>query len=237
MSTRWQEELLHVVDAEPDQSTVFNAVAAAARELGFEHCAYGLRLPIPVTQPRTLLMNTYPPAWQQRYQAAGYLHIDPSVCHARRSTAAIVWDEALFQQARPLWEEARSHGLGVGWAKSHLDANGVGGMLTLARSCEALDEAELQDKRLKMVWLTHVAHMALSRHVTLQLVPPPPTLTEREIEVLKWTADGKTSCDIADILELSDNTVNFHIKNAVAKLGTANKTAAAVRAALLGLFN
>lgn len=237
MSTCWQEELLHVVDSDPDQTTVFKAVTAAARALDFEHCAYGLRLPVPVTQPRTLLLNTYPQEWQQRYLEAGYLQVDPTVQHARRSTTAIVWNEALFQQVRPLWEEARAHGLGVGWAKSHLDANGVGGMLTLARSAEPLDDKELQAKRRKMVWLTHVAHMALSRDVSLQLAPPAPTLTEREIEVLKWTADGKTTGDIADILEVSDNTVNFHIKNAVAKLGTANKTAAAVRAALLGLFN
>lgn len=59
-------------------------------------------------------------------------------------------------------------------------------------------------------------------------------LTEREIEVLRWTADGKTSADISAILTISDNTVNFHIKNAVAKLGVANKTAAVVKAALLG---
>ncbi|MDT8998633.1 autoinducer binding domain-containing protein [Paucibacter sp. APW11] len=237
MTSHWQEELLHVVDSEPDQATVFTAVAAAAHALGFEHCAYGLRLPVPVTQPRTLLLNNYPLPWQQRYQAAGYLHIDPTVAHCRRSTAPLVWDESLFLQARPLWDEAQQHGLGVGWAKSHFDANGVGGMFTLARCADPISSSELQTNRLKMVWLTHVAHMALSRHITLQAAKPLPALTEREVEVLKWTADGKTTSEIADILELSDNTVNFHIKNSISKLGTTNKTAAAVRAALLGLFN
>ena len=59
-------------------------------------------------------------------------------------------------------------------------------------------------------------------------------LTSREVEVLKWTADGKSAQDIADILALSKNTVDFHIKNAVTKMQAANKTAAVVRAAMLG---
>jgi len=62
-------------------------------------------------------------------------------------------------------------------------------------------------------------------------------LTKREVEVLRWTAEGKSSDEIAKLLNLSVNTINYHIKKSVAKLGVPNKTAATVRAALLGLFN
>jgi DNA-binding CsgD family transcriptional regulator len=68
------------------------------------------------------------------------------------------------------------------------------------------------------------------------LAESPHRLTAREVEVLKWTGDGKSSQDIADILILSRNTVEYHVKNAVHKLGVANKTAAVVRAALLGFL-
>jgi len=61
-------------------------------------------------------------------------------------------------------------------------------------------------------------------------------LTLREIEILKWAAIGKTSKDMSSILQISINTVNFHIKNAVLKLETSNKTAAVARAITLGLF-
>jgi LuxR family transcriptional regulator len=110
-------------------------------------------------------------------------------------------------------------------------------MLSLARSHDDLSEVEVADNSLKMCWLAHMAHLSLSRLMVASLADEAPSLTDREVEVLKWTADGKTSGEIADILAVSDNTVNFHIKNAVAKLGTSNKTAAAVRAAMLGLFN
>jgi len=62
-------------------------------------------------------------------------------------------------------------------------------------------------------------------------------LTKREIEILRWTAQGKSSEEIANILHLSVNTINYHIKNSIAKLGATNKTAAAVTATLLGLLN
>lgn len=62
-------------------------------------------------------------------------------------------------------------------------------------------------------------------------------LTNREIEVLKWASYGKTSREISEILIISVNTVNFHVKNAMMKLQTANKTATVARASVLGLLS
>jgi LuxR family transcriptional regulator len=233
----WQEELLHAAEGTHSRDTLFECIEAGARALEFDRCAYGLRVPVPVCNPRTVLLDNCPDEWRARYLAAGYICTDPVVRRGRRSQASLAWAAQVSEGAPALREKIRSRGLCFGWAKSDLDANGVGGMLTLARSSHALSEAELAAKSLQMCWLAQMAHVSLSRLIVAGLADEMPTLTEREIEVLKWTADGKTSREIADILAVSDNTVNFHIKNAVAKLRTANKTAAAVRAALLGLFN
>ena len=56
-------------------------------------------------------------------------------------------------------------------------------------------------------------------------------LTDREIEALTWSARGKTSNEIAQILGLSKRTVDFHIESAVRKLGVATRIEAAVKAA------
>ena len=61
-------------------------------------------------------------------------------------------------------------------------------------------------------------------------------LTAREVEILKWTAEGKTAGDIAVILSLKERTVHFHMANAIVKMGACNKTAAVVQAALRGMF-
>jgi DNA-binding response OmpR family regulator len=56
-------------------------------------------------------------------------------------------------------------------------------------------------------------------------------LNEREVEVLTWAARGKTSAEIAKILDLTKRTVDFHIDNARAKLGAATRTEAVIKAA------
>lgn len=59
-------------------------------------------------------------------------------------------------------------------------------------------------------------------------------LSTRETEVLRWSAEGKTAEDIGTILHLKERTVNFHIGNAIKKLGATNKTSAVVQAVLSG---
>lgn len=234
----WQEDLLEISDGQQTEELVFQKIVTAANALGFEYCAYGLRFPIPVSNPKTIIMNNYPVEWQERYASKRYLQIDPTVRHGRQSQAPLIWREEVFSSARELWDESKTAGLRVGWAQSSLDAVGVGGMLTLARSSDELSESEIAYQEIKMRWLVNIAHLALSRiFVSRQTQENQPTLTPREIEVFKWTADGKTSGEISDLLSISENTVNFHIKNAVAKLQTANKTAAVVRAAMLGMLN
>ena len=61
-------------------------------------------------------------------------------------------------------------------------------------------------------------------------------LTAREAEVLYWIAHGKTSPEIALILDLALNTVKKHVQNILLKLGVESRLAAALRAVeLLGL--
>jgi LuxR family transcriptional regulator len=79
-------------------------------------------------------------------------------------------------------------------------------------------------------------HLDNARVVTALPQTPLQTLTAREVEVLRWTAEGKISMDISDILGITERTVNFHIGNCMRKLGATSKTSAAVQAALLGLL-
>ncbi|MFP0009805.1 LuxR C-terminal-related transcriptional regulator, partial [Escherichia sp. AP1800] len=50
------------------------------------------------------------------------------------------------------------------------------------------------------------------------------------------TAEGKTSAEIAMILSISENTVNFHQKNMQKKINAPNKTQVACYAAATGLI-
>lgn len=61
-------------------------------------------------------------------------------------------------------------------------------------------------------------------------------LNAREVEILQWTAEGKTSSEIATITGLSEHTVNHYATIATQKLGCSNRTQAVVYAMRLGLF-
>jgi DNA-binding NarL/FixJ family response regulator len=63
------------------------------------------------------------------------------------------------------------------------------------------------------------------------LLPKTILLNDREVEVLTWVARGKTSAEIAQILDLTKRTVDFHTDNARNKLGAATRTEAAIKAA------
>jgi DNA-binding CsgD family transcriptional regulator len=52
-------------------------------------------------------------------------------------------------------------------------------------------------------------------------------LTQREAEVLRWLARGKSNRDIAEILGVSARTVDKYLEQIYSKLGVENRTSAA----------
>lgn len=101
---------------------VFPSIESEARKLGFEYFAHGIRLPVPVTKPRTTYFSNYDPGWQERYEAQNYVSIDPTVAHGMRSMEPVLWMDEFFAPAPQLWREAQSSGLRHGVAQSHLGA-------------------------------------------------------------------------------------------------------------------
>ncbi|WP_018885680.1 response regulator transcription factor [Paenibacillus massiliensis] len=68
-----------------------------------------------------------------------------------------------------------------------------------------------------------------------EAAPAHADLTEREMEVLRLLAQGKSNQDIADDLIIGVKTVKFHITNLLSKLGVEDRTQAAIYAYKNGL--
>ena len=62
-----------------------------------------------------------------------------------------------------------------------------------------------------------------------------PSLTNRERECLAWACRGKTGGETATILDIGERTVEFHLQNAMRKLGVHNKVHAIAVAMRRGL--
>src|SRR4030095_12542820 len=82
----------------------------------------------------------------------------------------------------------------------------------------------------------------LAAHLGQNVTPLPPAapsslddLSQREVEVLRLLAAGKSNRDIAEALHISLNTVATHVRNILTKTGTANRTEAAAYALRHGL--
>ena len=69
----------------------------------------------------------------------------------------------------------------------------------------------------------------------VKLPDSPEPLTERETDVLRHLAQGKSNKQIAGDLSISDATVRTHVSNILTKLGVQSRTQAALYAAQVGL--
>jgi LuxR family quorum-sensing system transcriptional regulator SolR len=213
------------------------------KEMGFERFTYALRIAAPSLTPQKFILSGYPDGWVERYTSRNYFEVDPVVLHCQQSSLPVVWDEHVPDhngeaKSHEFWEEARSFGLKSGLSFVVHEQPGVSGIFSLARD-RALD-LEGQDLAAligRAQVFASLLHHAVARIDLPRLVPQfVASLTARERECLKWAADGKTAWEIAQILDITERTVIFHINNVTQKLGAVNKTQAIVRALALKLL-
>lgn len=65
----------------------------------------------------------------------------------------------------------------------------------------------------------------------------PESLTEREVDVLRLIAEGKSNREIADELVLGEKTIKTHVSNILSKLNLNSRTQAALYAVRIGLVS
>lgn len=89
----------------------------------------------------------------------------------------------------------------------------------------------------EVVMTPHVAARVMQelRRGPRTSTPFAPDLSEREAEVLRLIADGRSNTDIAERLVISEHTVKRHVSNILSKLHLEDRTQAAVYAWRSGL--
>lgn len=233
----WRETYLDLFAAARSETDIFRELSIAVSHLGFEYCSFGTCVPFPISTPRFTLQSNYPNDWKTRYVGSNYFAIDPTVRHGLTQSLPLVWRTSGQTQSPEFWEDAAHHGLRHGWCMPTLSRNGPAGLVTMVRSGEPIDRCELACKEYRMRWLVHAVSGAMCPDFAAKLAPEYAVeLTNREREVLKWSASGKTYVEIGMILSVDERTVKFHLVNAMRKLNATNKTEAAVKAAVLGLL-
>jgi DNA-binding CsgD family transcriptional regulator len=212
------------------------------RELGFEEFMHGMRTSASLSEPAQFVLRGSQTAWQDHYQAKGYDRVDPVINHCAKHSVPITWDDQLFAkpQAVKVYRDARNFGLVSGVT---FPIHGPGVEVALLSLVSAKPAGQSTPDL--AVLFTHGHLFACYLHEAIQNlavrdVQAPAnqkSLTEREKQCLLWAAVGKTSWEIAKILNISERTTVFHFTNAAAKLGAVNRRQAVVRAIALGFIN
>lgn len=236
----WREDCLdRLTSSSASSADILKALSGIVNQLGFEYCSYVLRVPYPIVRPTVTWASTYPTKWLTHYFTHDYFDSDPLIRRASKETSPVIWACDQFDGQPDFWEEARAHGVRYGWALSTHGKRMTIGMLSLARTHHKVTGSELAETEPQLYWLSHVTHGLITAIETKEMCESEEQgdlLTGREIEVLRWSAGGKTAEEIATILGISTRTVTFHITSSLTKLNVINKTQAVAKAFLLNIL-
>ena len=232
--TSWVD-LLHGIETANESSQVVSAIEAVTARLGFQHWSYGARPHRTLDYDEVRVLSNYPPGWMHHYLEEDFLSIDTSVLLAETRLTTINWAEAQSAGGDRLWAEAADCGLRVGLAHPTWDRMSMFGLLSVARESKPITPAEFEFVAPRLAWISGLAHAKL-RNLESPCFDEMISLSDRELQILRWTALGKTASEVASITGVATRTVNFHIGNILVKLNATNKIQATVRATVMGLL-
>jgi DNA-binding CsgD family transcriptional regulator len=166
--------------------------------------------------------------------------IDPVVAQLRRSPVPFVYDQKFYVDAGAgdLWEIAAPYGYRTGISVALRLPGNRQFLLGLDRERDLPADDEkvmrmLADLQMLAVHCQEAAQRFLGPEVRAIEAP---TLSKRELEVLRWTKEGMTAWEVGDKLNISEPTVKFHLKKTFAKLQVPSKHLAVLKAISLGLI-
>jgi LuxR family transcriptional regulator len=232
----WERERVELLLVAGNERRFISLLRDIAGRLGFDYYAFGMRLPLPVSNPRLILHDNCPAEWQWATISTALAFAKAGAGPADDPTNPLVWSTELPMYPPPFWQEAKTHGLKAGWGQACHGPMGISSALNLA-STQAQTPRDLDELSPRLTWLAYIAHRGLAQLMIPKYMPETrASLSGQEIQILRLTADGKTSSAIGRIMHISERTVNFHMEKILQKLAAANRTAAALKAAMLGLL-
>lgn len=187
----------------------------------------------------TSSFTNYPESWINHYKENEFIWNDPVVAFAQRTTVATEWThlretKAMTKPQKRVMNEARDFGLISGvFFSARQFSGGIQLISFSSKDSTVFSESEMSAATL--IGSKIAVQIAEAQRVETQGALSP--LSDRERECLTWAAIGKSSADIELIVGISRNTVDFHIKNAMAKLDATSRTYAIVKAIRLGLID
>lgn len=184
-----------------------------------------------------VIASNWPTEFLSAYDAMQPLKNSPIIQRLRISVAPVAWSlDVTDETPVGTMEGGRAlllrHGFTRGTVIPVHGADGGRAAVTFEGNREMLARAELHEIAME-------AALAYDLYARLRNEPSADAarLSEREVQVLSWAANGKTSVEIATILSLSDHTVNSYLNSAMRKLDCVNRTQLVAKALRLHIIS
>lgn len=173
-----------------------------------------------------IINGNYSIEWLETYNEE-QLHLTaPTILYNFECSGTQIWENSYkryegLTSTKKFVSLAEDHNMHNGLSTGFINTkNGLGTIIAFTK--KKITHTERQYDILNI--LNHHFHQALARLCTDFKTVYDNKLTPKELEVLKWMKEGKTSWEISMILNRSENTISFHSKNIIQKLDASNKS-------------
>lgn len=236
------EKYLSVLGADSKEQ-LLSELVRFTRQLGFSTVSATVVLDqAPGSDPRFFWLENVPDAYRGTFSDPLTGKLDPVAQHCKHRATPIVWDQSTYVKAGmgERWEYQAQFGLrfGISWAM-HLPA-GRHFLIGIDRD-QPLPACAGEVSRMTADLQLFTVHAQEIAAKLLLDVPADETplgnLTERELECLRWTRDGKTAWELGRILGIAEQTAARHLHNASKKLACVSKHQAVLKAMQLRLID
>lgn len=235
------EGFISSIDRAETVEAVFLVLQKEVALLGFDYFSYWV-IWSPDKAQQSLCITNYPAEWSRHFRHMGYSSFDYVGRYAAKSTLPFIWSIAaeggdITRQQKIIFAEGAELGLKSGGT---IPIHGPGATkATFSVAAQSTDtyfsrnfEHYRHDIHLMAAYVHEkVTHLNLGNGMTGAL-----ELSAREIEILTWSARGKSSWEISVILSISEETTRKHLDKVRTKLGAANTTHAIAIALMNGII-
>ncbi len=209
--------MVESIQAASSLTELQKAVSTYLDDYGFSTFAFEIVRGTQQANKTLSLMTNYPDEWIERYIKEGYFRDDPVHRRAHGSLVPFEWSDILdsdvSQKAGLIFREAGEFNIRDGLT---IPTRGMDQTISIFSvvpdGIRPEREEALKRHTGALTVLAPLLHEQVLKIIHAKKNPRKDggTLTEREKEVLKWIAIGKTTNEISRILQISSATVNDH---------------------------
>ena len=236
------EDFIEQSNQATNLTTLFSIYSAAMEQYGYDRVLFALVNDHPTLQQEAQhgVVKNYPEDWVAHYLAEGYDKIDPVRQRVMVSVEAFTWDQLVattqFSKIQQkLFNEAREAGLNNGIG---IPLRGPGGTIAgVGAASGQLNVSPFNRFGQRANLITYQFYFSFWRLMEQKNSKANVQLSQREKDILLWSATGKSREDIALALFISSHTVDYHIRNIFRKLETHTMISAVVKAIQMGYIN